>query len=112
MRGHKIKELGILQYDHQLTLTMYETVDNVITDWIDAWKEACWKSNTGVQKAKQDVESIVLLSRLDRQNEIIRTYELIGCFLEDYDNGGELGSESDVVKPQLILSYDYFTITR
>ena len=111
IRGHHIKQAGIYDPPHTLTLIFLETVDNVISNFMRELRELCWQSKTGVQTPKSSAEFTLRLSRLDRQDREIWEYILIGCFLEDYDPSGGAaldGSTSDILRPSLIISYDDF----
>lgn len=109
IRGQKVKQPGIYNYNHTLGITFVETTDMYIMKFISDWLEICARTGTGEQFTKEDVEAVVVLTRFDRQNNEIWKYVLYGCFLEDADHGGALSdSSSDAVKPQLTLSYDYF----
>ncbi len=110
IRGHKIKQPGILDYDRQITLTMVETVDSVVSKWISAWREACWKTVDGTADERESTEADLKIERLDRQDNTIQTLILYGCWLEDYDpTGGELGDfNPEAIKPNMTISYDYF----
>lgn len=110
IRGHKIKQPGVYTPSGQITLTTIETVDNKISSFIRAWREGCWATGTGVQKKKSEVEAVIKISRLNRQDEVIWEYTLYGAYLEDTDPGGQLqGASADPLKPTLVLSYDKFT---
>jgi hypothetical protein len=110
IRGHKIKQPG--QYDptHTLTMTFVETVDAKISQFLKNWREACWQTKTGRQEKKEDVEAVITLVQLNRQDEPIWQYKLTGCYIEDYDptGAGWDGTSTEVVRPSLTLSYDYF----
>jgi hypothetical protein len=108
LRGHKVHQSSAPEYNGPITLTMTETVDNVITQWIMDWREACAEVKTGVHQMKSEVEAVIILERLNRQDEKIWQYELVGCFLEDYEPGGDLAATADTLKPTLSISYDYF----
>lgn len=112
IRGHHTKQPGIYDATHTLNLAMLETVDNKISTFLRAWREACYESNTGSQSTKDNVSAIVRLSRLNRQDEEIWEYIITGCFLESYEPTGGTpldGSTSDIIRPTMILSYDDFT---
>lgn len=109
LRGHQVRQSGIYNYSDSLTLTFIETVDNVVHNYLKAWREAMWETKTGVTQPKADCEAIILLQRLNNQDDPIWEYKLVGAFLQDFDFGGTLdGVTSDSLKPQLILTYDYF----
>lgn len=108
IRGHAIRQPGIVDYDGQIILNFVETVDNTISMLITAWREACWLSLTGAQTPKWSLDAIMQIVRLDRMNLPIWQYVLYGCFLEDADMGQLDGSTSENFKPSITLSYDYF----
>lgn len=108
IRGHKIKQPGILEYNKQFNMTMVETVDSKVSHWLRNWREACWRSQTGHQFTKAETDATIMITRLDRQLIPIWEYKLIGCWLEDFNTGQLDGSTSDAMKPSLTLSYDYF----
>jgi hypothetical protein len=84
-----------------------ETADNKISQFLHDWREACWQAKTGIQREKKDVEAIIRIIRLDRQDKPIWVYKLTGCYLEDATTG-TLDSTSEVFKPNFTISYDYF----
>lgn len=108
IRGHRVKQPGIYEYNGVMTLTFVETVDSTVSKFIKNWRELCYQSETGAQAPKRDVEATIQLVRLDRQKRPIWRYELRGCFLEDSQPGTLDGSSSDSLKPSVVLAYDYF----
>ncbi|MDK1290205.1 hypothetical protein [Pseudoalteromonas umbrosa] len=111
IRGHHIKQAGISDDDHVITLTMAETVDNTVHTMLHNWREAIWKSGSGYQVKRAEYQTDFLLHRLNQQDEVIWHYKIIGAYLEGMDWGGELGGDtSDIMRPVMTLSYDYFTM--
>ncbi len=112
IRGHKVKKPGVGDWGNTITLTMIETIDSVISQFISDWRFACWSVENGVQGLqydKKDIEANILLVRLDNLDIPIWKYELIGCFPETTEAGGELGAEdSSPLKPSISISFDYF----
>ena len=109
IRGHHIQQDGLSDASHSLTLTFMETVDNYISNAIKQWRDVTYDIETGIAAPKSEVEADILLQRMDRQDNIIWTYKIIGCGLSDYDpTGGELQGESELVKPTITLRYDTF----
>lgn len=108
IRGHKVWQPGIHQYTQNITLTMAENIDMMINNFIVGWREACRKTGTGVHMMKDEVEANITLVRLNRQDEPIWYYHLVGCFLAGYEQG-ELGTENTLFRPTLLINYDYFT---
>jgi len=109
IRGHHIKQPGISDSSHTITLTFQETVDNTISNALLLWRTAIAEMISGQQQNVNAVKINILLNRMDRQDNVIWSYMLRGCFLEEYDPaGGELGADSGNVLPSLTISYDYF----
>lgn len=114
VRGHKVKQPGVYNYEGTLTFTFVETVDRAVLTSIENWVEGCWETNTGVTLSNADVKSEVVLELLDNLDNVISTYALHGCFPESFDPiGGDLtdGSDAGLSKPTLTLSYDYYELT-
>lgn len=108
IRGHKIKQSGIHTYSNILTLIFVETVDNMISQFLHDWREACWEAKTGVQQTKQDIQAVMELHRLNSVDKEIWKYKMTGVYLEDFDLGQLDGVTSEAFKPSIVLSYDYF----
>lgn len=108
IRGHHIKREGVVDTSHQITLTFIETISNPIRKWIKSWSEATWEYNTGKSQEHKNLNCTVQIESMDGRNNTVWTYTLYGCMLEDYDPGGEFGSESDAFKPTINLYYDDF----
>ena len=77
--------------------------------WSTAWRDVTWETNTGNSANKENLEAEIRLNRLDNTNsKIVWGYKLIGCFMEDYDEGTLDGSTPDAQQPTITLSFDYF----
>ena len=112
IRGHKVKQPGDYDYSGQITLTLVESdANSPVHPFIRAWREAIIGTNTGYQAPKGEIETEVILTRLNRQNGIqtagATTWTLVGAFLEDYELG-EMTETGDIIQPTITLSYDYF----
>ena len=108
VRNHKIFQPGKGVYNGSIDLTFIETVDNIVHNFLKAWRELHHQTRTGVAVPKSDLEALIILQRLDNADSPIWQYTLHGCFLEAYDDGGTLGTDSDSLKPVLSVSYDFF----
>jgi hypothetical protein len=109
IRGHVTKQPGIHTYNGTIDLVFIETVDNVVHNFLKAWRDICWAPHTGVQSSKANSEASILLQRLDNQDNPIWQYKLIGAILEDYEAGGPLNADGqDGLKPKLTIGYDLF----
>lgn len=111
IRGHHIKQAGISDDEHTINLTFAETVDSVIHSMLHEWQEAIWESGIGKQKKRAEYQTDFLLVRLNNQDVPIWHYKIIGAYLESVEWGGELGGDSsEIMRPSVTLSYDYFTM--
>lgn len=109
IRGQKVKQTGQYDYDMKIQLTMVETIDMFVSDWMKQWRELCWETGNGKQHYKKDVTADIVLYRLDGMDVQVWQYTLFGCFMEEYDGGETMdGEEGKVVQPKITLGYDYF----
>lgn len=109
IRGHRTSRPGPVETSQPFTLVFVETVDSIISDWIDQWSTACTDIETGTHHKIDDVVATIRLLRLDREDKPIYEYIMYRCWLADYDPGGQLVEQGqDVVRPQLMLNYDKF----
>lgn len=107
VRGHKVFQPGVHTYSGTIDLTVVETIDSVVNNWLLAWRELCWQNTTGVQALKSDAQATIIIRRLNRQDNEIWAYKLIGCFLENYTQP-TLEAEGNSFNPTMSLAYDYF----
>ena len=111
IRGHKVWQPGIHVYTPTIVLTMAELIDMLVNNWIQRWREACWRSRTGIHQTKDNIEASITLVRLNRQDEPIWNYHLVGCFLSEYTQD-TLGTSNELFRPALTITYDYFVDNR
>ena len=108
VRGHKTFHPGIQDYGNVMTLVFTETVDNMIFNFVKAWRELVWESRQGRAFSKSDVEATILITMLDNQDNPRAKYTTFGCFYEADDFGTLDGSTSDAMRTSLTLSYDFY----
>jgi len=108
IRGHKVKQPGISNYDNTWTLTFVETVDTLVRTFFKGWRESIWQTRTGISANKEDLEATVILEQLNNQDDAIWQYTVFGVYLEDSDFGTLDGATSDAQRPSFTLSYDFF----
>jgi hypothetical protein len=108
LRGHKVRQPGISDYVGTLTLNFTETVDNTVHNFFKAWREVIWETRTGRSFSKAQSTATIKITRLNNQDEPIWDYVIYGCFPEAFEMGS-LDSASEIMRPALTLSYDYFT---
>lgn len=107
IRGHHSQQAGISDSTHVITLAMHETVDNYISELIWRWREMVSETDTGKQLTRKEVEATLLLQRHNPQNDIIWTYQLTGCSIQDYELP-QLTAENGAWMPSITLKYDDF----
>lgn len=110
-RGHKVLQPGIQDYGNSMVLTFNETIDNFTFNFIKAWRELIWSSRQGQTLPKADLEATLLLTMLDNQDNARAAWKVYGCFLEADDFGSFDASTSDIVRPSMTLSFDFYVDT-
>jgi hypothetical protein len=110
IRGIQVNQNGILAPEGPITLTFIETNNNMIQNFLKAWRDATWDQETSVSQPKTDLEAVIILQLLDQSNNARWQYEMKGCILESYDPmGGDLDGEStDGQRPAITIRYDWF----
>ena len=108
MRGHKVYQHGTMNYGNQLTLSLYETVDSKVANFLDAYMAMEWAPITGVQAPKSTNQCAFLLTLLNSQHEARKHYTIVGAWLQGY-NAIELQSDSSsIIEYQTTWQFDYF----
>ena len=108
LRGHEVFQHGIAHYGNELNLTLYETQDSKVQDFLKAYTNMQWTPITGSQVPKSLNQCAFLLTLLNSENEPTYQYTIIGAWLESYNPSGELGSESQVLSWQTRWRFDYW----
>ena len=106
-RGHKTFQNGLSDFGNSTTITFNDTVDNVVFNFIKAWREITRDFRTGKQFSKSEVEAIIVVTQYDANDNAIRAWELVGCLWESDDFGSLDSSSSDIARPSLTISFDY-----
>lgn len=109
LRGHKAFQHGIASYGNKLSLTLYETVDSKVQDFLNAYMNMQWMPVTGVQVPKTLNQSAFLLTLLNSEHKATRYYTIIGAWLQSYQASGNLQSQgSEILSYQTEWTFDYF----
>ena len=109
IRGHKVHQAGELDYSDSINFTLLEAVDTKVMKFLQEWREMTWRTISGIQALKSDYEATVLMYLLNNQDEVRDTYKLTGCWLLDFDPGGQMVSEgSELMRPTMTLAYDFY----
>lgn len=108
IRNHHIQRPGITDSDHTLTLSFVETEDMYLLEKFTQWQKLSQESDTGNQEKYEDIAVDMRIRRLNKKGEPTREYLIKGAWVTEFDNGGDLGSESEIARPTLTLAYDDF----
>ena len=109
LRGHKVFQHGIMNYNDNLSLVLHETVDRKVGNFFESWMDLQWTPIAGVQVPKSLNQAAFLLTLLDSEDKARKYYTIIGAFPIGLDHGGDYSeATSDVVKMQVQLKYDYY----
>lgn len=109
-RGHKIYREGITSFSQQISLSTLGTIDAVTHKGVRNWHQMQWSDEYGRMSSNNplDRQAIVTLTALNNTDQGYWQYQVFGCWLQDSDFG-EYGSDSsDIIRPSLTMSYDYF----
>lgn len=107
IRQHKVFQNGKGTYTNSFDLTFVETTNNVIHNFLKVWRELHHGTRSGTSVPKADLEALIQIQRLNNEDKPVWFYTMHGCLLEDYDLGN-VGTDSDVMRPSATLSYDFF----
>ena len=117
-RGHRIYREGMTSFSQQIALSTIGTIDAVTHQAINYWHNMQW-SVEGTGTSAEVYGRMSSNNPLDRQATITLTalnntdtgywqYLIIGCWLQDAEFG-EFGSDSsDILRPGMTMTYDYF----
>jgi hypothetical protein len=108
LRGHKVFQHGKINYKNKLNLTLYETQDSKVGDFLDAYMNMQWTPITGSQVPKSLNQCCFLLTLLDSENNARKNFTIIGAWLQDYTPSGDLGSDSAVLSYNTVWTFDYW----
>jgi len=109
LRGHKVFQHGIVSYKNKLNMTLYETMDSKVQDFLAAYMNMQWTPITGTQVPKSLNQCSFLLTLLDSEHNPTYYYTIIGAWLQDFSPAGGLQStSSDVLTWNCTWTFDYF----
>ena len=108
LRGHKIFQHGIVDYKNQLNMTLYETQDSKVQDFLGQYMDMQWTPITGSQVPKTLNQCGFVLTLLTSDNQPTFSFNIIGAWIESYEPSGTLGSASEVLSWNVNWRFDYF----
>lgn len=107
-RGHQTRRAGRSIYSDNITLTFQETTDGAIHKFLKGWRELIWGTRSGASKPQSDIEALIRLELLDKEDKPYWQYIIHGAWLEDY-TPPELTASNDIIRIPVTLSLDFFT---
>ena len=109
LRGHKVFQHGIMDYNQDLSLVIHETVDRKVGTFFENWLNLQWTPISGTQVPKSLNQAAFLLTLLDSEDKARKYYTIIGAWPTSMDHGGDYGADTgDVVKYTVKFQYDYY----
>lgn len=109
LRGHKVYQHGIMNYNGPLDLVLHETVDRKVGTFLENWMNLQWTPISGIQVPKALNQAVLLLTLLDSEDKAQKYYTIFGCWPTTFNHGGDYGADnSDTVKYSVSLRYDYY----
>lgn len=109
IRGHKTFHAGITTYNGSFNATFTETVDNTVKNFLKAWSELVWGTRSGTQFTKAEYEGVLQITMLDSKDRPVYSFIVYGVWPEAADFGTLEGSSSEIQRPSVTFSYDFFT---
>lgn len=112
IRGSKVRQEGVGNYNSPITLTLVETIDPVALDFLSDWQEAAWRTrdgSLGTTRYKSNIECEMRLQLLDSEDLAYYEYILIGCQPATGTVGDVDAGTGDPLKPAIGIFFDYFT---
>lgn len=110
LRGHKIYQHGIMNYDGTITLTMHETVDRKTLSFFERWMDLQWTPIGGAQIPKSTNQAAFLLTLLDSQDNATKYYTIIGAWPKSVSGVTYAANDSSVVTYDVQFQYDYYLL--
>ena len=113
-RGHRIRREGITQFSQSLTLSTIGTIDTMIHKAVRNWHMMCWSDDGNTVYGRMssnnpaDRQATFTLTALNNTDQGYWQYLIYGAWLEDSDFGDFQSDSSDIQRPTLSFSYDYF----
>ena len=111
LRGHQFERPASYNDEHTIEMEFIETTDNAVSAFLREFRNFMWDTRTGLRAAGPYAEytCTCILNRMNNQDQAIWHYTMYGCYYRDHDPvGGQLGADSEVIRPNMTLYYDWF----
>ena len=109
LRGHKVFQHAIMNYDQNVSLTIHETVDRKVGTFFENWLNLQWTPISGTQIPKSANQAVLLLTLLDSEDKARKYYTMFGVWPINMQHGADYSADSsETVKYNIDFRYDYY----
>ena len=119
IRGHEFERPAGYNDEHTIELELLDATNNYVSAFIKSIRDFMWSNSNGdhaggvralsAMYGDQGYSFTTEIWRMDGQDNAIWGYKMFGVYYRDADPiGGNLGSDAEVVRPNLTLYYDRF----
>lgn len=109
--GHVINYTGKVTKNGELAWNFVEGTDAAVLEYFTKWINARWSADGSDTQGKQaltsEVKADLKISLLGPNDEVTRTYEIIGA-MPKFEDNAELAQTADVVNGVVTWTYDDF----
>ena len=113
-RGHKIFREGITNFSNNISLSTVSTIDAMMHKAIRNWHMMCWSDDGQTVYGRMstnnpaDRQATFTLTALNNTDQGYWQYLIYGAWLQDTDFGDFQSDSSEILRPSLSMSYDFF----
>lgn len=119
IRGSKVRQPGIHDYQSPWTCNLKETTDIYAQQFLRDWFNLCWDTDlrvstgnsSGLTAFHADLEGVIELYQLNNLDNPIYKYTLIGVYPEDMSRGDFDAESAEPMEPNISFALDMFTET-
>ena len=111
LRGHKIYQHAIMNYNGEITLSMHETVDRKTLNFFERWMDLQWTPIGGAQIPKSTNQAAFLLTLLDSEDKARKYYTILGAWPKNVSGITYSANDSSIVTYDVTFQYDYYLLT-
>ena len=109
VRGLKVKVPGDGTPNGEFSVTVVESVDQKVINFITNWRLAAFNPETGERKPPKELRGELMIELLDPSLKPIRRFRLFGVWPQTITYG-ELAGDPDAgaMEPSITFSFDYY----
>lgn len=109
LQGHTLNFTGKTTTNGEIALRFLESTDGAVIDYFSKWVAKRWESDgtdvTGKQELTADVKADLKLDLLGPDDEVTRSYTLIGC-MPRVNSENTMGQEAEAWIEEIVVEYD------